>query len=505
MTQEPQRKRVRPTVDLEAPGPKNFEDVWMSDFPSTEEELLRPEALFGTNRSWFVRATYVRLYNEIMEDGVHLTQIVNGTAGIGKSSFLLYMLARLRFSGKPVLLHYHRDANSVQKAVFFPADGRRPQSILASNNDYQTTFEAWYESIGEHKSVFLVDGIVSFIKDDVEGVKYVAAKSPSCSIGFMEKDQNRCDRWLDFWSRTELLAYANLSSITNAEDVIDDNMYHIGGIPRYAFQPKAAQEAIVNATFLVGAKELLKVVTTHLTSKYDEQKVVDRLLHRHPPPSGIGVQGTTFTFASEFVATRVSMTLALETNIDTAHLLNAYKGVGAAGSMRGVLFEAYSARKLAVGGLFTVKEIGSETEAALDLLPTTILQKDTKILNKANYPADEIVEKVVWPNPDHNMPAIDVFMVRSQKCMAFQMTVATSHGLDVKGTKAFLKYFDSISRELHQAVPQQYPLYFVVPKDVFDRFSNVNQPITGANGVVLTNADSTSIGNRLQQFIMKIE
>jgi hypothetical protein len=154
------------------------------------------------------------------------------------------------------------------------------------------------------------------------------------------------------------------------------------------------------------------------------------------------------TFASEFVATRVAMALCLATKIRTGELLRSLEGVGAAGSMRGVLFEAYAARKLAAGGSFTVKEIGSENEMTLDLAPTTILQKDTKTLNKTNYPPQEIEDKVVWPNPSYDMPAIDIFMLLLQACVAFEMTVASSHGLDLKGTKAVLKYFDSVIREL---------------------------------------------------------
>lgn len=502
---EPQQKKVRPTADLDAPGPKNFEDVWNSP-PASEAELLKHGALFGSDRSWFVRESYVRLYDDIMNDSEHHTQIVNGTTGIGKSSFLLYMLARMRFTKKPVLLHYHRDVDEVAMAVFFPAGGGNPQSVMITHPDYLKMFNAWYELIGEHGSVFLVDGIVSFTKDDVPGVKYVAARSPSCSIGFMEKDQNRFDRWLSFWSRPELLSYANLSGIANAAVTIDDNMYHIGGIPRYAFQRGAGQKAAINAISIVGGKELLKVVTTNLKSKYDQQKVVDRLLHRHPPPSGVGVHGMTYSFASEFVSTRVSMALALEADVDTANLLNAYKGVGAPGSVRGVLFEAYAARKLAAGDAFTIKQVGSQTEATLRLSPTTILQKDTKVLNKTNYPTADVLNKVVWPNPDYTMPAIDVFTVLLQELVAFQMTVATDHGLDLKGTKAFLKYFDSVHRELHQtAPPQSYRLYFVVPQDIFDTFSNGRQPMTGSNGKVLKTADAASVGCRLQQFLMKVE
>jgi hypothetical protein len=107
----------------------------------------------------------------------------------------------------------------------------------------------WYSQIGEEESVFLVDGVVSFIKDDVQGVKYVTAKSPSCSIGFMDKDQNRFDRWLEFWSQAELLSYAEKVGIADAAEIIEGNMLHIGGVCRYSFVADAAKNAVMNAIF----------------------------------------------------------------------------------------------------------------------------------------------------------------------------------------------------------------------------------------------------------------
>jgi hypothetical protein len=324
----------------------------------------------------------------------------------------------------------------------------------------------------------------------------------------MEKDQNRFDRWLEFWSRTELLSYADQVGIPFAADIIDGNMIHMGGVCRYAFSRNAAQDAVINAISVVGANYLYKVVHTSLAAKYKQQNIVDRLIHRHPPPDKTGVYGTTFTFASEFVATRVAMALCLETNIETAVLLRKLQRVGPAGSMRGVLFEAYAARKIAAGGLFCVKEIGSSEETKLDLPLTTVLQKDTKPLNKIHYPPNEIKDKLVWPNPDCNMPAIDMFMLLGQTCIALQMTVAHSHGLDLNGTKAFLKYFDSVCQELFpkQGKPKDYSLYFAVPPDIYDSFSIAEQPITGAYGGTLHTQESTNnVGARVKQWIMKIE
>eukprot|EP00978_Attheya_sp_CCMP212_P041538 scaffold239150_cov50-Attheya_sp.AAC.4 len=261
-------------------------------------------------------------------------------------------------------------------------------------------------------------------KDDVPGVKYVTAKSPSCDIGWMEKDQNRFDRWLEHWSQEELLSYANKLGILDAANIIPDNMFHLGGVCRYALLDGAARDAAMNAIHMVGAKDLYKVVTTGLSANYEQQTIVDTLIHRHPPEGKTGVYGTKYTFASEFVATRVAMALCLETEIATADLLNTLKGVGPAGSMRGVLFEAYAARKISEGGSFCVKEIGSGTETMLVLARTTVLQKNTKTLNKTHYPPAEIKDKIVWPNPGYNMPEIDMFMLLwlLQTCIALQMT-----------------------------------------------------------------------------------
>jgi hypothetical protein len=66
-------------------------------------------------------------------------------------------------------------------------------------------------------------------------------------------------------------------------------MFHLGGVCRYALKKDAARNAVMLAISVVGVKELLKLVSTglatHLAAKYDQQKIVDRLIKRKPPPS----------------------------------------------------------------------------------------------------------------------------------------------------------------------------------------------------------------------------
>ena len=507
---QPPRKKVRSTVGLEYPTLRNFKRLWVEGPELPDEESLRTAgSLFGVERGWFVRESYIRLLDDILNDTTCNVQIINGTAGIGKSAFLLYVLARMRTSAtkKSVLLHYHRKINEVAVAVFFPADSSEPEQISQTHPDYLETFEKWYSKIDEEGSFFLVDGIVSFANSDYPNVKYVAAKSPSCDIGWMEMSQNRRDRWLQVWAKTEMLLYANKAGISNAETVIQENMLHLGGVSRYAFSPGAAEAAAKVAVAGAGAIELFKLVTTGLTAKFENQKIVDRLIHRHPPLGGSGVLGASFTFATEYVAKKVAMALALENQIETKLLLDKFEAVGPAGGMRGVLFEAYAARKIADGGVFHVKELGTGTEGTLELQKTTILQKDTKRLSTTTFPPSEIKGRLVWPNPDYNMPAIDMFMLHQATMIAHQMTVSTGHTLDIGGARAFLRYFDSVCDELFPscATPTRYRLYFAVPSDIYDQFSNSIQSITGPNGTVLKTQDATTISARVFQWVMKVE
>jgi hypothetical protein len=79
---------------------------------------------------------------------------VNGTAGIGKSSFLLYTLARVRCTGSCAILHYRRTVTEDALVVFFPAGGGKPESLAKTDpGKYLETFKKWYRLVGEAESV----------------------------------------------------------------------------------------------------------------------------------------------------------------------------------------------------------------------------------------------------------------------------------------------------------------------------------------------------------------
>ena len=169
---------------------------------------------------------------------------------------------------------------------------------------------------------------------------------------------------------------------------------------------------------------------------------------------------------------------------------------------------AFASNRLVEGGVFQVKQLGTQTESTLTLPKSSILQKDTKRLAKTTYPPSELNGRLVWPNPDFNMPAIDMFMLLATTLIALQMTVSTAHTLDTGGVKAFLRCFDSVCRELFssKAVPDLYTLYFCVPADVYDDFSKSVQSVTGPKGTVLKNKEATDASSaRTSQWVLKVE
>lgn len=257
--------------------------------------------MFGTQmRPWYVRESYISLYNDIVNDHERTIQIVNGTGGIGKSCFLLYVLARCREIKKPVLLYIHRNEQDTPTAVYFQKTSAQYTSVKITDSTTSKKFEAWYELIGRQESFLLVDGIPSFPRDDVPGVKYIVATSSGCSLRSMEKDSMRRDRWLERWTQGELIFCANSANIPTAIEAIEDNFMRIGGICRYAFVPGAARDAISTALAAIGARELFRFVTEDLNMEYigDRQKngALDRITYRCLPAGNTGNRETKIVF-----------------------------------------------------------------------------------------------------------------------------------------------------------------------------------------------------------------
>ena len=64
----------------------------------------------------------------------------------------------------------------------------------------------WYKQVGQARSLFFVDGNVTFNEDAIDNVTFVVAKSPSSTLGWMDKAKAKNEHWLPLWQEDELSA-----------------------------------------------------------------------------------------------------------------------------------------------------------------------------------------------------------------------------------------------------------------------------------------------------------
>jgi hypothetical protein len=495
------KQRFSSAADIEAPTMIEYAAAWEKVGESFGASVDNNSVFVRGEKAWFVRGQYPPLLDAITNDTDRNKHIINGTAGIGKSSFLLYTIARLRYDNIPVLLWYHPRSEAGSMMLLLKSDGSHETAPYSYDK-----FTEWIKLISDNKSFFLVDGIVSFNEFN-DPLTLIVARSHSCSLGYLEK-RTREDRWLTVWSKSELVKFGQAIGLDlqDVEELVAPNFHHIGGIARFAYCQDAAKQIVDRSIASVNAKGILQIVRHPMTMvKGDQERMIDRLIHHIPPPSLLGIPERSFQFASEYVAQKVALKLCLESEITTLELLNTYKGIGDSASFRGTVYEAYAARKLAAGGTFSIKRINirrGADDTELVLTPTSIHQKDSIKLDGKQYPIEEIKGKTVWSNPSYNLPALDAFMVQSGTCYGFQMTVGRSHRLDIHGIKAVLQYFDSVCHSKKQSLPT-YRIFFVVPIDVYDNFSNTEQPFT-EKGIRVDDSVSASVRARVEEWVLKI-
>lgn len=158
------------------------------DGPFTEDSLTTAEGVFGNNRLWFVRESYISLYDAIMKDDHYYTKIVNGSA-VNREVYISALHAcplTKCWKERPLACSQRHLAKHPQD-IYFPSDGRELRRIERSDSASAKTLSEWYQAISEDSSDILIDWIVLFTLEDYPNIKYVAANSPSCSIGWMDK------------------------------------------------------------------------------------------------------------------------------------------------------------------------------------------------------------------------------------------------------------------------------------------------------------------------------
>ena len=188
-------------------------------------------------------------------------------------------------------------------------------------------------------------------------------------------------------------------------------------------------------------------------------------------------------FASPYVQRKALNAIDKSSYHDTFNFLKGAKPFKELATLRGLVFELLAHKELRKGGTFTVKHLGTNSKSTL-VLP----QCDNKEFH-APSEIDWAKHDVYW-TPDY--PTFSSPDAIYPPNYLFQMTVSSSHKIQASG-------IETISAAAPQTT-RTFKLYFVVPSDVFDKFTGL-QPIYKDKKVIRR----LNIPQRLEQYVLCID
>lgn len=429
---------------------------------------------------FYVRASYVGLWNAINQPRPLDQFLVRGNPGIGKTFFLAYVMWQLAQRGNAAVL-YH-SVHHHNRAYLLSPDGTVAALHVddIDNLEPPEGSELWY----------LVDSVMPVL--DLPATKVVMVSSPGRQAAYKDYAQEFTVKlFMPVWTKDEL---AVLAMRCYPDRGGWQRLLELwGGIPRWVFHAyeSASKRELERAINSCDPKQHCVFmgegdVPNHLSFK---------LLHYVVVENG-SYEEYSIGFASPFVADEVLAKYETDILEEVAAFMKGAEGEGWAGGARGHLWEAYCHRKLRLGGQFRIRPLQSAKTAASTVTvpssPQTVLWKvgDLANLSSPRYgrPFSKTVcaiDSVLW-----NRLTGDTLLQHPWLC---QITVSNDHGVKVDGVKA-------AAAHLKQA---QYKIVFVVPPSGFDEMTTQAWLRKGDTVARLTKAEE-KWAEQFSQFALEI-
>mmetsp|Transcript_21074 Transcript_21074/g.58371 ORF Transcript_21074/g.58371 Transcript_21074/m.58371 type:complete len:541 (+) Transcript_21074:42-1664(+) len=444
---------------------------------------------FGKLREAYVRQCYediVQLMNSVLKTSFNLEEkkkqlfVIQGSSGVGKSTFLAYCVVRLQayFRGKIILCHAEKSVKSNE------IDGVDCQVWENGNLVLSGDFRQIRKELKEQTttaSLIVMDGCSLPISLEKFKGKILIAASPSLYIKNIEDAvfiNRRKSYTMPALNEEEALAIASLIGISH--DIVKTNLHHMGGVTRYLFEPGVAKLKVEEATKQVDASAITKMVSMQRSNKATKHSMVHVLiLWKVDIVGGRGYDQTPrFELVSRYAECLVANKLALESVETLKAARQQMAPMSGAEGYAGALFEAYAIRTLQAGGTFTLRNLSDKTSLTLNIpamgSPVVI---ETNKVTTGNAPPSTVrvsdgnggfVATLLWPTTT-NFPTFDCFYFHTDgKVYALQMTIAMIHDLKNSGADNAKVYFDKLLRSGKMLT---YPAVFVVPVEAEPTYS----------------------------------
>jgi hypothetical protein len=408
---------------------------------SADKDLLHlplmKKLMEESNKTLYIRKAYEDLFNIILNNlnpekpnsRVHRMAIM-GIPGVGKSTFLFYVMWRVAHmeTAKTMILHRHMDNGNIY--VF-----QNHRCWKTRNLDYVDEF------LEDPSTWYLVDTLEP-PPGQVNAVTILVAPPARRHYETFTKYLGTPPLYyFPVWSLEELKLVAPSYSRDLKE--IEERYYKIGGIPRYVLGKKDDLKTVIRSAVGRLAIEKFPLIASGSVSKEDQ---VSHLIVQFVVDTSSYLD-FTLQMASSY-ATEMAMEVFLQNQEEEMkRFILDNSPIPALATLRGSMFKAYAHQKLAKGGKFIGRSLENEEECELNF-PAMDISRFFNVFECK----DPKLYYVPWYS---NHPCIDSVVLNRGY---FQMTIAWEHDIVWSRLKEMVD------------VLKMDKLYFVVPHTIFGKF-----------------------------------
>ena len=286
--------------------------------------------------------------------------------------------------------------------------------------------------------------------------------------------------YMPVWSLEELEKCRTAMYPEMAVADVRSRFDHWGGIPRFVLAKldHADQRLLVQAI----SSATLPIIIQSVGQAFAHPEVSHRILHLHVEADFVT---TTMRWASLWVAEEVAMRLFEYEKNNLITFLSAAAVDKDLAGLRGVLWEGYCHRRLAAGGNFNCRHLGTKTMPVDGTATVITIEPSSRSCIFDSWPEVKNLPHTIYSRPRiKKLPAVDSVM---QPNKLYQITVSSSHTVNCKG---LLEALSGMQDHICQVC-----LFFVVPTDIFHSFRAQN--IAQRQGVV-------ALRNEVQQLVLEV-
>jgi len=349
------------------------------------------------------------------------------------------------------------------------------------------------KSITELPRGVLIDAGVYYLVDalnpGVIAAKTLLVTSPRLDLYKDFKNRIGTTRvWMPVWDVQEIESCRARCYSGQAVDKVLERFQRWGGIPRFVLEKfdTDSQNELDEAIARTNVKQLKRFV-----GRIDgPDELSHKIIHIDVAPD-FSKQG--IIFASCYVEQKIVVMLQEQFKEKLVSFMKASEGIGIYGALRALLFEPIAHNILQRGGTFNCRPVGEAKVEKIQLPPTNLClvnQMDQlKQLKKDQY--SRPISKT-WA-------AVDSWIVPDK---FFQMTTATSHPIAAK-------HLDDMLQQLHLQEENRIRLYFVVPAEHFQSFTEQRYEVKKKNSTVLCTQEELPntckfVGHYVEQYVLEL-